>query len=108
MSLNWQWKKRKRLRRMRELKRIPRLEVLAISRERSNDTVRRKRKRKHLANARLLRCKEHGERCLKDGIYQDHVFHLYKHKSNVKLAQLLAKYMVTVIWEDMPNEQNEE
>ena len=44
---------------------------------------------------------EHAKRCLEDGIFtKDHVFHLYRDKSNKKLAKLLASYYVDVVWED--------
>ena len=44
---------------------------------------------------------EHAKRCLEDKIFsKDTVFHLYRHKSNKKLAKLLASYYVNIIWED--------
>lgn len=49
---------------------------------------------------------EHAKNCLKDDpIYpKDAVFHLYRGKRSAKkLANILTKYQISVIWEDKNN-----
>lgn len=53
---------------------------------------------------------EHAKNCLQgdDPIYpMNYVFHLYRQKKANKLARILTKYQYSIIWEDMPNYEEE-
>lgn len=104
MSLNWQWKEKRGYVEYENLKECPDWKCWLYHGNALMILLDENEKENTWQMHGFFVDKEHGINCLKDGMYQDHVFHLYKHKSNVKLAQLLAKYMVTVIWEDIPKD----
>ena len=43
---------------------------------------------------------EHAKNCVSDGMYKQHVFHLYRKKKSNRLAKCLTKLQITVVWED--------
>lgn len=102
MSLNWQWKEKRGWMESEHLKEFPEWKcwlyhgnALMIL---LNETENQWQMHGFFVD------NEHAKRCLDDGMYKDCTFHLYKHKSNKKLAKLLTSYYITIIWEDEPNE----
>ena len=105
MSLNWQWKEKKGWVEDERIKEYPEWKQWIYHGNAFMIMLQENEKENTWQMASFFVDREHGIRCLENNIFTpDTVFHLYRDKKNVKLAQLLTKYMVSVVWEDLPDE----